>query len=188
MTALLEIRRHDRTAVPALRDELVDVHADARAELLSNEFYSPARFGQRLDAYAQDPGFDLVTAHLEDALVGYAFGGPLSAATRWWDGLLENDSELTRETGTRTFAFREIIVRKAHQRRGYAHRLHDALLEARTEERATLLVRPDNPARDLYLRWGWRLVGHLQPFPDSPVFDSLVLELPLRPPADSLPS
>jgi ribosomal protein S18 acetylase RimI-like enzyme len=183
VASTLDVERHDRTAVPGLRDELVDVHADARAELLGNPFYSRERFAERLDAYAQDPDFDLVVGRVDGRLVGYAFGGPLGAATRWWTGLLEQpDPDLTRETGRRTFAFREIIVGKAYQRRGHAHQLHDALLGGRQEERATLLVRGDNPARDLYLRWGWRLVGKVQPFPDSPVFDSMVLDLPLTPP------
>lgn len=48
---------------------------------------------------------------------------------------------------------------------GYGRQLHDALLADRPEERATLLVRQDNPARDLYLRWAWRVVGIVQPFP-----------------------
>ena len=39
---------------------------------------------------------------------------------------------------TPTFAFREILVRKAIQHRGYTHRLHDELLARRHEERATL--------------------------------------------------
>lgn len=183
MAPTLALERHDRLAVPALRDELVDVHVDARRDLLDNPFYSADRFGERLDAYAADPGFDLVAGRIDGLLVGYAFGGPLSANTRWWQGLVTPvDPDLTRETGTRTFAFREIIVRLAQQRRGYAHRLHDELLAGRPEERATLLVRTDNPARDLYLRWGWRIVGQLQPFPDSPVFDSMVVDLPLTRP------
>jgi GNAT superfamily N-acetyltransferase len=161
-----------------MRDELVDVHVDARRNLLDNPFYSAERFAERLDAYAEDPRFDLVTGRVDDRIVGYAFGGPLAANTRWWQGLITPvDPGLIHETGTRTFAFREIIVRREHQRRGYARRLHDELLAGRQEERATLLVRTDNPARDLYLRWGWRIVGQLQPFPDSPVFDSMVIDL-----------
>lgn len=184
MTPTLVLERHDRRAVAQLRDELVDVHVDARRDLLDNPFYSADRFAERLDAYAADPGFDLVTGRIGGLIVGYAFGGPLAANTRWWQGLMTpvDDPDLTRETGTRTFAFREIIVRLAYQRRGHAHRLHDELLAGRSEERATLLVRADNPARDLYLRWGWRMVGRLQPYPDSPVFHSLVIDLPLTPP------
>ena len=88
-----------------------------------------------------------------------------------------DDPDATRETGSRTFAFREFLMRKKYQGRGYGHEMHDALLGDRPEERATLLVRSDNPARDLYLRWGWTRLGYLKPFPDSPRFESLLLPL-----------
>ncbi|GAA1775447.1 hypothetical protein [Actinomadura chokoriensis] len=48
------------------------------------------------------------------------------------------------------------------------------------EERATLLVREDNEsAQRAYARWGWRKAGKVQPFPDSPHFDSMIIDLPL---------
>jgi GNAT superfamily N-acetyltransferase len=87
------------------------------------------------------------------------------------------DPDLTRETGSRTLWLRELLVRKAHQRRGYAHQLHDALLAHRAEERAALFVRIDNPARLFYRRWGWSLVGHLPPQQDSPRFEAMLLDL-----------
>jgi ribosomal protein S18 acetylase RimI-like enzyme len=49
-----------------------------------------------------------------------------------------------REDGTRTFALSEIMVRRAYTGQGIAHALHDELLGGRSEERATLLVRPAN--------------------------------------------
>jgi ribosomal protein S18 acetylase RimI-like enzyme len=82
------------------------------------------------------------------------------------------------ETGSRTFWLREILVRKGYQRRGYAHRLHDALLSQRPEERAALFVRIDNPARLLYKRWAWSVVGYLPPQGDSPRFEAMLLPLP----------
>lgn len=178
MTKLV-LARHGAGAVPGLRDDLVDVHTDARAELLDQPFYTAQRFAERLDNYATDPTFSLVTGWVGQLLVGYAFGGTLSANTRWWTGLRDAvDPDVTRETGSRTFAFREILVRKAYQRRGYAHQLHDALLADRPEDRATLLVRQDNPAGRLYLRWGWQVVGTMQPFPDAPIMNVMVRELP----------
>ncbi len=67
------------------------------------------------------------------------------------------------------------------QRRGIARALHDELLRGRPEERATLLVRSDNePAQTAYARWGWATVAKLKPFPDSPLFDALILPLPVR--------
>jgi ribosomal protein S18 acetylase RimI-like enzyme len=160
-----------------MREELLAVHIDARAELLGQPFYSPERFWERFEGYLRGPGFDLVTGHVGDQLVGYAFGSTLPPDTQWWSGIEGASPALAEETGSRTFAFREILVRKAFQQRGYAHRLHDELLAGRSEERATLLVRSDNPARLLYTRWGWARVGFLQPYPDSPRFESMVLKL-----------
>jgi ribosomal protein S18 acetylase RimI-like enzyme len=173
----LRLRHHQAAAVPGMRDELLAVHVDARAELLDQPFYSTERFWERFESYIQQPGFDLVTGTIDGLLVGYAFGSTLPKDSKWWSDVEGADSEFTVETGTRTFAFREILVRRAFQHRGFAHRLHDELLDHRREERATLLVRSDNPARLLYRRWGWTQVGFAQPFPDSPRFESMVLQL-----------
>src|SRR6266511_485703 len=175
--AVLQLQHYPASVVPTMRDELIAVHVDARAELLDQPFYSAERFWERFEGYLQGPGFDLVTGRLGGHLVGYAFGSTLPADTRWWSGIEGADPNLTEETGNRTFAFREILVRKAFQHRGYAHQLHNELLANRSEERATLLVRGDNPARLLYARWGWSQVGFLQPYPDSPRFESTVLPL-----------
>ena len=174
----LSITHYPAEAVQAMREDLIAVHLDARAELLNQPFYSADRFGERLEAYVTGPGFELVAGRLPGVMVGYAFGSTLPVDTRWWSGLEAVDApDLTRETPGRTFAFREILVRKACQKRGYARQLHDALLANRREERATLLVRSDNPARELYLRWGWSRVGYVQPYPDSPRFEAMVLPL-----------
>jgi GNAT superfamily N-acetyltransferase len=174
----LEISRHTGEDAWTMRDELVDVHADARTDLLGQPFYTPERFAERLENYVRAPGFDLVAGRLDGQLIGYAFGSPLPVNTAWWDGLEDaTDPDIAVETPRRTFAFRELLVRRTHQRRGYAQRLHDELLLHRPEERATLLVRSDNPARALYLRWGWYTVGFMRPFPDSPHFEAMVKPL-----------
>ena len=112
-------------------------------------------------------------------LVGYAYGVPLPARTLWWEGLTEPlPDEVIRETGRRTFALNELMVRQAWRRRGYARQLHDALLAGRPEERATLLVEASNaPARTAYENWGWRQAGQLRPFPDAPLYDVMLLDL-----------
>jgi len=175
---VLNITHYGADAVPGMRDDLLAVHVDARAELLDQPFYSAERFWERFENFIKDASFSMVAGHVGGTLVGYAFGSTLSADTGWWRGMQAVDGpDVTRESGSRTFAFREILVRKAYQHRGFAHQLHDALLAGRPEERATLLVRSDNPARALYLRWGWSLVGYLQPFPDSPRFESMIKPL-----------
>jgi GNAT superfamily N-acetyltransferase len=172
------IGRYSAEVVRAMKAELVAVHLDARAELLDQAFYSAERFAQRFEEHIADPGFELVTCREAGLLIGYAYGGCLPADTWFWsrlDGV--DDPELSRETGSRTFWLRELLVRKTFQRLGYARRLHDALLAGRQEERAALFVRSDNPARLLYRKWGWSVVGHLPPQLDSPQFEAMILGL-----------
>jgi GNAT superfamily N-acetyltransferase len=154
------------------------VHLDARAALAGQPFYSAERFAERLSEHLTDPNFELVTGHIDDVMAGYAYGGSLPPDTWWWSHLEGDfDPELTTETGSRTLWLRELLVRRAYQRQGYAHQLHDALLAGRPEERAALFVRIDNPARLFYRRWGWSVVGHLPPQQDSPRFEAMLLGL-----------
>jgi hypothetical protein len=42
----------------------------------------------------------------------------------------------------------------------------------------TLLVRAENtPAYTAYLSWGFHVVGQMQPFDDSPLYEAMVKEL-----------
>ncbi|HEV7824362.1 MAG TPA: GNAT family N-acetyltransferase [Mycobacteriales bacterium] len=141
-------------------------------------FYSDGRFAERLERYLSAPGFELVTAHADRELVGYLFGYVLPPAARWWDGLLDAVPDgFTDETGQRTFAVNELHVRAGWRGHGVASRLHAELIGHREEARATILVRPENAARAMYLHWGYRRVGRLRPFADAPVYDALVLPL-----------
>ena len=76
------------------------------------------------------------------------------------------------------------MVRQPFTGRHIAHALHDELLAPRKEQRATLLVEQGNTtAYRAYLKWGWRKVAELRPnWPDSPLFDVLILPLPISPP------
>ncbi|MGH3973948.1 MAG: GNAT family N-acetyltransferase [Pseudonocardiaceae bacterium] len=152
----------------------------ANTDRLNVPFYFISRYWERLAAYASRDGFGFVTGRLGVEMVGYALGYPLPAGSGWWRGMRGDvDESLLTETGRRTFAFNELMVRPRWRRRGYASALHDALLRNRPEARATLLVRPDNTtARRAYQSWGWRKIGELQPFDDAPIFDALMLDLP----------
>ena len=136
----------------------------------------------RYGHYAAIPGFDLVIAYSDGQPAGQAWGWPLAPGSTWWDGLLTPvEAGFTDETGTRTFAFSEIMVREDLTGRGLAHQLHDELLRKRPEQRATLLVEPDNDtAYRAYTRWGWAKAAELRPaWPDAPLWDVLILPLPL---------
>ncbi|GAA0264405.1 GNAT family N-acetyltransferase [Cryptosporangium japonicum] len=177
----LDLHALDTDDARAIQDELFALYARIYADQLSDPFYSVDRFADRFAGHSGRPGFELVTGRIGGELIGYAYGGPLPPRTQWWNGLREPaPAGATDEDGTRTFALNEIMVTQDWRRRGIARTLHDALLAERPEQRATLLVDPGNtPARTAYLSWGWQLFGHLQPFPDAPVYDALIVDLPL---------
>ncbi len=175
----LVIERHDAEGMHAQKDELLAVYHEAYAGRLSQPFFYPDRFWDRLEGYASRGGFLLVTGRVNGKLVGFTLGETLPKGSDWWRGFKgEVDPGLLHETGTRTFAINELMVRPASRRRGYAQALSSALLEDRPEERATLLVRDGNtPAYTAYQSWGFQVIGQVQPFDDSPVYEAMVREL-----------
>lgn len=176
-------RHVDAGSAEAILDSVVaPVYEASHADVIENPFYSTGRFVERVRGYLRAPGFELVAAYEDDGPVGLAFGYSLPVNARWWEGLTTTvDDGFTDETGSRTFALNEFMVVPERQGQGVAHALHDDLLRGHAEERATLLVREDNTsAQQAYARWGWRKVAKLQPYPDSPHFDAMVLPLPLR--------
>ncbi|ROO84449.1 acetyltransferase (GNAT) family protein [Actinocorallia herbida] len=179
MTADLTFQRLTAAQARAHRDTVQDVHADAYAETLTDPFRAGSEFMRRFDTYTSREHFDFVFVLADGHIVGQAWGWPLPPDTAWWNGLdAEPEPSFTTETGTRTFALSEIMVRRAWTGRGIAHALHNELLRHRPEQRATLLVRPTNPAYPAYLRWGWHPVGRLRPdLPHAPTFDALILSL-----------
>ncbi|MGA6206456.1 GNAT family N-acetyltransferase [Nocardia testacea] len=122
------------------------MRAYAEAIATGDPFESLEASMNRFDAYLRAPGFDLVVMFLDGEPIGQAWGWPLGESTAGWDGLQldEDDPEFTRENGARTFGLSEIMVVQGHTGRGYARALHDELLGARREQRATLLVDPHN--------------------------------------------
>lgn len=170
---------HDAASAADIVDSVImPVYSASHEDVIDRPFYSAERFADRVRGYFGSPGFALVVAYIDGEPVGQAFGYRLPPGARWWDGLVTKAPPgLTDETGTRTFALCELMVVAKWQGRGIAHALHDDLLAAQPVERATLLVREDNEsAQAAYARWGWCKVGRLQPYPDAPVYDALILE------------
>ena len=182
----LEFRRYNASTTPGATGivEAVFRGAYVRAIEEGDPFDTPEAFMTRFASYARNPGIDLVVAFEDGKPAGQAWGWPLTPDSRWWEGLAAGpESDFTTEDGTRTFALSEIMVIREHTGQGIAHALHDELLRERHEERATLLVRPANTtAYTAYTRWGWRKASQLRPhWPDAPLFDVLMLPLPLQP-------
>ncbi|MCX4736975.1 GNAT family N-acetyltransferase [Streptomyces sp. NBC_01363] len=183
MTADIELRHyttHHRTT--QLRTLLLDVYAEVYAkEAQTDPFCAVDRFAEGLHSWMTHPDWTCIVGYDHGQPVGYAYGAPLYPASRWWGGLLTDVPAGTiTETGTRTYALSELMVRTPWRKTGTARRLHDELLAARPEKRATLLVLKDHPkVRALYESWGWQTLGDLRPrIPHAPLFHSMLLDLP----------
>ncbi|MEJ2862167.1 GNAT family N-acetyltransferase [Actinomycetospora flava] len=138
-------------------------------------------FAESLPRRAEVPSFRVVVASSDGDVVGFALGHQLTPNTKWWDGALEPPpSDVTTEWSGRTFAVIELAVRGPWRKQGYAAQLHAHLIAGLTEERLTLLVRPDaEPAHKAYTSWGYEQVGQIKPFADAPIYDAMLRPLNL---------
>ncbi|MFJ5050485.1 GNAT family N-acetyltransferase [Streptomyces sp. NPDC088719] len=149
----------------------------------TDPFASPDRFAEGLDHWTARPGWSCGIGNDGDQPVGYAYGAPLPPGSRWWGGLLiQVPADVTAETGTRSYALSELMVRAPWRKTGLARRLHDTLLTHRPEQCATLLVDQAHPkVHALYQPWGWTTLGDLRPrLDDAPIFRAMLLVLPLE--------
>ena len=110
----LTFRHYGQAGAAAVRDTAEQVYRGSYSkEQQEDPFSSDGRWMCRFDAYAAIPGFELVIACTSDEEpAGQAWGWPLSAGSRWWNGLdAEPEPGFTREDSTRTFAlFGAVII------------------------------------------------------------------------------
>ena len=180
----LVFQRYDGAAARAERATVEGIYRGSyvAAVQADDPFNGPDPFMRRFDSYTKVAGFDLVIARIDGESAGQSWGWPLGPGSKWWDGLdAEPEPGFAIEDGRRTFALSEIMVRQEWTGRGVAHALHDELLIARREKRAALLAEPDNTvAYRAYAAWGWQKAAQLRPaWPDAPLFDVLILPLPV---------
>lgn len=174
------LRRYGLDEVDEVRPTLAELYAEVYADRLSDPFFSMERFQERFDGHISRPGWEAVVGYDAGQAIGYAYGSPLPEQSRWWAGMLNPlPDEETDETGSRrTFALFELMVRAPWRKTGSSHRIHEELMTGRPEERVTLLVEPTHPkVKALYEQWGYENVGDQQPFPDAPVYATMVRRL-----------
>ncbi|ANW21943.1 hypothetical protein [Streptomyces clavuligerus] len=170
----LACRRFTRTDLPQIRQALIDVHHDAYAEAMGEEF--PQRFPWFVDHWGGHPDFDCVIAFDADEPVAFAYGAPAAPYRETW-----REHLVTAPVKSRTFSFSELAVRTAWRKTGTSELVVRSLLGERTEDLVVLLVDTEHPrVQALYESWGFRKVGERQPFPDAPVCAVMLAELPLR--------
>ncbi|MEV7052344.1 hypothetical protein [Streptomyces anulatus] len=103
MTTGIAIRHYTGDQAPALRPLLLEVYTEG------------------LDHWTARPGCSCVVGYDGDQPVGYAYGAPLPAGSRWWGGLLTDvPADTITETGARTYALSELMVRTPWRKTGVA--------------------------------------------------------------------
>jgi len=162
--------------------EFQALRAEAYAAPPYEDVEDAVEYARRFRVQCRQPGFALAEARSGEYLIGYAAGMPLRISTSWWQNLTTPlPEELTTELPGRTFALVELAVRASWRRQGIARALHDLVLDARPEERATVTVLPAaTPAQRAFGAWGWHKVARIRDDrPDSPVLDVLLTSLPV---------
>jgi GNAT superfamily N-acetyltransferase len=111
----------------------------------------------QLPRHAGRPGFRMVVAEGDEAIVGFAYGYT-GAPGQWWTDAV--GAGLTEQERARWllghFEFAELAVVPDLQRRGVGGGLHDALILGRREPTAALSTQDANaPALAFYLGRGW---------------------------------
>jgi ribosomal protein S18 acetylase RimI-like enzyme len=177
VSGALSLRHHDADQAEKIVDRLIEIYLAAHPD--DSPFHTEDRYRRQLDGHRRVAGWTLITAEVGEVMVGYLYGFPLLPTTRWWDGIQGAVATgFTHENGHRTFALSELLVHPDWQGRGIARALHRELIGSRSEERATLLARPDNTvAQAAYRSWGWRKVAELCPpaWDHAPTFDVLII-------------
>ncbi|MYQ47496.1 GNAT family N-acetyltransferase [Streptomyces sp. SID4985] len=174
MTSALELRHYSHDDLSEIRQTLIDVHADVHADQMADDEFRQ-KFPWFVDHWGGHPEFSCVIAFDGDEVVGFAYGAPAKDDREWWREHLDPAPEKSR-----TFHFSELMVRERWRKTGTAERLHRALMDAQDDELAALLVDVTHPKVEaLYESWGYRKVGERQPFPDSPVYAVMLVDLPL---------
>jgi GNAT superfamily N-acetyltransferase len=161
------------------RQLLLDVYAEIHADRLNDPFFTIDRFDERLTGHASRNNWEAVIGYDGDEPVGYAYGAALQTGARWWMYQLEPLApDFTEETGDRTLALFEIMIRKPWRGTGVARKIHEELLSGRPEERVTLLVDARKTGtQQMYEAWGYEHIGDQKPFEDSPLYATMVRTL-----------
>ncbi len=169
----VELRRF--THIAEVRQTIIDIYADVRADLLNHPNYRISAFSERLDRHGSEPGWTAVIAYDGTDPVGYAYANTIEPGNRWWTRMTSPAPD--RFAQVPVVALKEIMVRVPWRGTGTARRIHDALLSGRQEAYVSLLVNPaagDGKVQRLYESWGYHPISTQQPSPESPKLTAMI--------------
>lgn len=176
------IKEYQPAEVARIAGELRALYAVVYAEPPYYETEADvANFEARLAEQLQEPSFILIAAWDEGRLTGYIYGFAINSDSPLWANvfLSPDPGQNVQEWAYPVVFVSELLVAAGYRRRGVARALHDKFLAARDEPKAVLLVHPDaTAAQSAYRRWGWYRVGVGRPFPDTPLYYTLLKDLP----------
>lgn len=180
-TPHLTLRRHGPEEAKEIAEDLIEVYAEVYnvEPYRGDPFFAVPAYINRLHMAFDMPGFETVTARLDDGtLAGYVHGVTLDPARAWWDSLGDArpaEAVQAAEAGE-VFWLRELMTLPEFQGKGIGRRVHDAVVDGRAEPWTTLTCIIDNePARSAYPRWGYDVIGRIRHAPESPLYDAMVL-------------
>ncbi|MGY4099034.1 GNAT family N-acetyltransferase [Nocardia sp. R16R-3T] len=181
---LPEVHRCDTPRAMMLADSVCALFD--RAFCLPPHRWSAAESARHRDVLASlltRPGVVLVTAEMDDVVVGAAYGYPLESADGWWDKVESLPPEFTAESGGRTFLISGLAVDPDWQRKGIGRKVIQRLLTDRPEQRVAYSVLPGAiGVHSLIGRPETEPVGYRYFPPDAPIefLAFYALELPIR--------
>ncbi|MGH3853102.1 MAG: GNAT family N-acetyltransferase [Pseudonocardiaceae bacterium] len=183
----LDLTRYTHETAGGFFEIAAEIHAEVYNEPLfgNHPFFSESAFRQGYSMALRQPRFELLTARFEGREVGYMYGFALQPEAGWWDSIEWSETVLagrpdnySHEDGNRTVVIPEILVKSPLRRMGIARSMHDEFLSHRREQRAGLLVLPNNhAAKSAYLKWGWCTIGMVRRVPEAPLYECMVKSL-----------
>ena len=173
--------RYEPEQVAGIAQELRSLYGAVYAEPPYCETESDAaEFESRLSSQVNEPAFSLFAAWDDDRLAGYIYGFAIESGSPLWTTVfLSPEPRYNLRDWTCPVAFvSELLVASNCRHRGIATVLHGAFVAARNEPKAVLLAHPEaTAAQTAYRAWGWYRIGSGRPWPNTPLYDTLVKDL-----------
>ncbi|MBB1245824.1 GNAT family N-acetyltransferase [Streptomyces durbertensis] len=169
----MELRMYTREDAAGVREMLLDMHESVH-DGGSDRFRARERFAWFVDRWSGKESWSCVIGFDEGEPAGFAYGAAFGRGG-WWKGSERPASIPPMES---VFALSELLVVEKWRKTGLSDALHEALVDSRGDDVATLLVDVTHPkVLALYESWGYTKVDEQKPFEDSPVFAVMVKRL-----------